>query len=294
MKLILPKSLIWIPESTVEELLKYYDYPHPEKKGEIISGYDKGHVIRTAKMRAVVAKYLGHNEKIIYEYQISCFLHDLGRAGLDQKLFGEIWSWAKNNNIPTRPLEWRKRYPDTIYGKETEAFLDMFSSKLRNIGIENVDWTREHVEMRLGYASRFKRQMKRIKPKLKKQDIEWKDWMEKVVLYYYYPEKMNSAPAWTRELGEILVACEQLEAYSNRNRGNDYYNRGEESFSEALGYLNKLMNEGRIGKAVLLMLRKLLANGLFDDILKDARDGNISKEELDYLSSINAEENVCQ
>ena len=41
MTIKLPKSLLWISESTVEALLKFYDYPHPKKTGEIIEGYDK-------------------------------------------------------------------------------------------------------------------------------------------------------------------------------------------------------------------------------------------------------------
>ena len=40
------------------------------------------------------------------------------------------------------------------------------------------------------------------------------------------------------------------------------------------------MNEGRISEAVLSALRNIIAKGLFDGILKDARNGDISKEEL--------------
>ena len=170
----------------------------------------------------------------------------------------------------------------------------MYSEELKQIGIGNIDWAKEQIEMRLGYARRFNRQIKKIKPQLKKQSIEWSDWMEKVILYYYYPEKMNDTPKWTRELGEILVACEQLEAYSNRERGSDYYNRSNESFKKAFNYLDSLMNEGRISEAVLSALRNIIANGLFDGILKDARNGDISKEELHYLRSINNEVNKCQ
>lgn len=286
MKLIFPDSLLWVSQSTVESLLKYYDYPHPKKNTKIIQGYDKEHVTRTAKMCAAVAKYLNYSEKIICEYQITCLLHDLGRAGLDQALFGKIWSWAKNNNVPTRPLEWRQKFPNTTYGKETEAFWDMYSSELYEIGIENIDWAKEQVEMRLGYARRFNREIEKIKPELKKGGIEWLDWMEKVILYYYYPEKMDNAQNWVKKLGEILIACEQLEAYSNRIRGSDYYNRCDESFLEAFNYLDSLVDEGRISKSVLLAVRKLIADGLFDNILKDARDGNISKEEFNYLRKI--------
>ena len=293
MAIKLPKSLLWISESIVEALLKFYDYPHPKKTGEIIEGYDKGHALRTAKMCAAVARHLGHGEKVVCDYQIACLLHDLGRAGLDEKLFGKIWSWANAHEIPTRPLEWREKYPETEYGNETEAFWDMYCSQLQEIGVENTDWAKEQIEMRLGYARRFNKQIKNIKPKLKKHGIEWSDWMEKVILYYYYPEKMDNAPDWTRKFGEILVACEQLEAYSNRTRGKDYYNRGNESFIQAFDYLESLKKKRLISGSVLSALRNLIADGLFDDILKDARNGNISKEELNYLRSINTEDYVC-
>ena len=184
MAIKLPKSLLWISESTVEALLKFYDYPHPKKTGEIIEGYDKGHALRTAKMCAAVARHLGHDKKVVCDYQVACLLHDLGRAGLDEKLFGKIWSWANAHEIPTRPLEWREKYPETEYGNETEAFWDMYCSQLQEIGVENTDWAKEQIEMRLGYARRFNKQIKNIKPKLKKHGIEWSDWMEKVILYY--------------------------------------------------------------------------------------------------------------
>ncbi|MEC7875360.1 MAG: HD domain-containing protein [Pseudomonadota bacterium] len=294
MNSISSKSLLLVSESTVELLLKYYDYPHPEKIGEIIEGYDKNHVLRTSKMCAALAIHLGYDEKLVREYQIACLLHDLGRAGLDQKLFGKIWSWAKTHKIPTRPLEWRKKYPKTKYGYETEAFWDMHSSQLCKIGIKNLNWAKEQVEMRLGYARRLSRLIKKIKPKLKTQNIEWADWMEKVTLYYYYPEKMDNAPGWMREFGEILVACEQLEAYSNRTRGKDYYNRGNESFLEAFDYLENLKNEGRISGKVLSALHDLIAKGFFDDILREARNGYISEEELRFLRTINTEDSKCQ
>ena len=291
MSSISKKSMLLVSKSTVESLLKYYDYPHPKKIGEIIEGYDKNHVLRTSKMCVAVAIHLGHDKKLVREYQIACLLHDLGRAGLDSKLFSKIWSWAKTHKIPTRPLEWRKKYPETKYGYETEAFWNMYSSQLRKIGIKNLEWAKEQVEMRLGYARRLSRLIKIIKPKLKKQNIEWVDWMEKVTLYYYYPEKMNNAPDWMREFGEILVACEQLEAHSNRARGKDYYNRNNESFLEAFNYLNKLKNQDQISDKVLSAIRHLTAEGLFDDILREARNGDISEKELKFLRAINTEDN---
>ena len=59
------KSLLLLSESTVESLLKCYDYPHPEKRDEIIEGYDKNHVLRTAKMCTALAIHLGHDEKFV-------------------------------------------------------------------------------------------------------------------------------------------------------------------------------------------------------------------------------------
>ena len=291
MNSISPKTFLLISESTAKSLLKFYDYPPPEKTNKIIEGYDKDHALRSAKMSAAVATYLGYDKEIVREYQIACILHDLGRAGLDKKLFGKIWTWAENHKIPSRPLEWREKYPQTEYGFETEAFWDMYSSKIQEMGIKNIEWAKEQIEMRLGYARRLNRLIENIKPSLKKQGIEWTDWMQKVILYYYYPEKMKDSPGWMREFGEILVGCEKLEANSNRIRGKDYYNRVDESFEDAFNYLNKLKDEDRISEKVLFAIQTLVSEGLFDGILKEARNGYISKKELKFLRSINIKSN---
>ncbi len=288
MTLTLPVSLLWLPESTVNILLKYYDYPHPDKAGKIIEGYDKDHALRTAKMCASVAHYLGHDEERIQHYQIACLLHDLGRAGLDHDLFGKIWTWAKKNNIPTRPAEWRAAHSDTVYGKETDAFWEMYQTQLQNLGIQTNAWAKEQVEMRLGYAQRLHRITEQIKSELEQHNIKWSAWMEKVTLYYYYPEKLKDDSEWLRELGEILVACEQLEAYSNRERGSDYYNRDDESFAEAFNYLDSLKENGQISSKVLSAVRSLTAQGIFDVILEDARNRKLSEEEISFLRKLDS------
>jgi len=112
-------------------------------------------------------------------------------------------------------------------------------------------------------------------------------WMEKVTLYYYYPEKLADDPAWVRELGQILVACEQLEAFSNRERGSDYYNRSNESFAAAFDYLDNLKVKGQLSAKVLSAVRYLTAQGLFDTILKAARKGQMSKQDLNFLRTLN-------
>jgi len=279
--------MLWIPEETVNTLLGFYDYPHPEKPGEIIEGYDKHHALRTAKMCAAVAHHLEHDEERVRHYQIACVLHDLGRAGLDHDLFGKIWTWAKTQNIPTRPAEWRAEHPDTSYGEETEAFWQMYQSKLQEQGITTNEWAKEQVEMRLGYARRLKRMLEIVKPQLEKINIEWSTWMETVTLYYYYPEKLSEEPDWIRELGEILVACEQLEAYSNRERGSDYYNRSDESFVEAFKYLDSLKDKGQLGSKVHTAVRQLTATGTFDAILEEARDRKLSDDDVNFLRTLN-------
>src|SRR5438034_6685107 len=112
-----PASLI-VPKALARQLLAFYNYPDPRRRGRTIRGYDRPHALRTARMCATVARRLGHPDARLYSYQIACLLHDLGRAGLDQKLFGTIWSWARRRGIPSRPREgragrtWSRRGPD--------------------------------------------------------------------------------------------------------------------------------------------------------------------------------------
>ncbi len=240
-------------------------------------------------MCAAVAQYLGHDEDRIRQYQTACILHDLGRAGLDRDLFGKIWSWARKQNIPTRPAEWRSSHPETPYGEETEAFLSMYQSQLQRLGINMSNWAKEQVEMRLGYARRLRRILVPLMPQLKQQGIEWLPWMEQVVSYYYYPEKLNGAPEWVHELGQTLMACEQLEAYSNRTRGSDYYNREDENFIDAFNYLDSLKEQGQLSDKVLNAVRYLTAQGLFDNILTEARAAELTNRESDFLRSLNTQ-----
>src|SRR5437899_2768148 len=146
-----------MPRSVVGPLMRLYDYPHPRKPGRVIRGYDRHHALRTARMCAAVARRLGHPKPRVRDYQIACLLHDLGRAGLDQDLFGKIWSWARTNGVPTRPREWRTVHPSTAYGRETEAFMDRYAEGLVRLGVPLDQWTIQQVEMRLGYARRLAR-----------------------------------------------------------------------------------------------------------------------------------------
>ena len=214
-----------VPRALVTKLLQLYDYPDPRRPGRLIKGYDCPHALRTARMCAAVAQRLGHEPTRVKQYQIACILHDLGRAGLDRKLFGRIWSWARAQGVPTRPREWRAIHPQTKYGRETEAFVALHKSALEASGIVLDRWAREQVEMRLGYARRLARHLRLVQPMLRDLAVTWSPWMGRIMLYYYYPEKLKDAQPWVRQLAEILVACEQFEAYSNQRRGRDYYVR---------------------------------------------------------------------
>ena len=103
------------------------------------------------------------------------------------------------------------------------------------------------------------------------------------MLYYYYPEKLQGSPAWVHELAEVLVACEQFEAYSNRTRGRDHYTRSKEVFSDAFGYLEKLRLEGILSDEVVRAVRELVAEGAFDRLLEQARGRSLSRAEIRYL-----------
>jgi len=282
-----PNSVpLLVPRALALALLRLYDYPDPRRSGRLIRGYDRTHALRTARMCAAVAARLGHQPDRLVPYHIACLLHDLGRSGLDRRLFGRIWSWAKQRGIPTRPREWRAAHPDTKYGCETEAFLARYGDELKTAGILVDDWANEQVEMRLGYARRLARRLRAVKPSLKRLGVRWSPWMGLVMLYYYYPEKLNGAPRWVRQLAEVLVACEQFEAYSNRRRGRDYYVRTQETLGEAFAYLDKLQVEGILSETVVNALRALAAEGAFDSLLAEARGVALTSRELRFLRGL--------
>jgi hypothetical protein len=234
-------------------------------------------------MSAAMASALGHPSGRVRQYQIACLLHDLGRAGLDRPLFGKIWSWAKAHGIPTRPREWRAVHPDTKYGRETEAFIARYRHALAADGILITAWAKEQIEMRLGYARRLARRLRVVRSSMRRMGVRWESWMQAVMLYYYYPEKLAGARPWVKELAEVLVACEQFEAYSNQQRGRDYYVRRTETIVEAFAYLEKLEREGILSGRVMKALKHLAASGRFDDIITEARGSRMTPSERRFL-----------
>lgn len=277
------RAPLLIPKALVARLLRLYDYPHPTIPRRVIRGYDRPHAVRTARMCAAVAVALGYDPAQVRQYQIACVLHDLGRAGLDRVLFGKIWSWAKSHGIPTRPREWRALHPETLYGRETEAFLRRYRRDLDAAGIPMTAWAKEQIEMRLGYARRLSRRLRTVRGEIKQMGVRWEPWMQRVMLYYYYPEKLAAAPDWVKQLAEVLVACEQFEAYSNQQRGRDYYVRKTETLADAFAYLEKLQQEGILSRPVMSALRGLAAAGEFDRVLEEARGCRLTPAERKFL-----------
>jgi len=103
------------------------------------------------------------------------------------------------------------------------------------------------------------------------------------MLYYYYPEKLTGAKPWVKQLAEVLVACEQFEAYSNQRRGRDYYVRKKETIVEAFAYLEKLEQEGVLSRQVMKVLKQLAAAGEFDGIISQARGHRLTSNERALL-----------
>jgi hypothetical protein len=291
---MLDPAPLLVSRSLATKLLRLYDYPDPRKPGRVIKGYDRAHAFRTARMCAATALRLGHSEARVRQYQIACLLHDVSRSGLDRRLFGRIWSWAKRRGIPTRPREWRAVHPSTPYGRETEAFLARYGAELEKAGVRMDAWAKEQVEMRLGHARRLTRRLRVIKPRLSALGVSWSDWMKRVMLYYYYPERLKGAPRWVRQLAEVLVACEQFEAYSNRTRGRDYYTRAREDIRDAFAYLEKLQAERILDGVVVKTIKTLAAEGAFTQLLVQARGRGLSRREQAYLRMLGKESAPCR
>ena len=277
-----------LPRAEVASLLRFYDLPHPNRPGHILTGYDKPHALRTAKMCVAVGARLGHSNARLRQFETACLLHDIGRVGLRPSLFGKIWTWAKEQGIPTRPKEWRARYPETRYGSESRAFIRLNKAALLEQGLTLTPEVKDHIDMRLGFAKRLRRQLPLLKTRVQGLELTWRPWMGRIMLYYYYPEKLEKARPWVHQLAEILVGCEQLEAYSNQRRGKDYYARSGESFPAAFAYLRSLTQEGILSMPVYQAIVQLAREGHFMDILRQARGEPLTAADQRYLRSLTA------
>jgi len=125
-----------------------------------------------------------------------------------------------------------------------------------------------------------------VRASIRRMGVRWEPWMQAVMLYYYYPEKLAGVRPWVKELAEVLVACEQFEAYSNQRRGRDYYVRTKETIAEAFAYLDTLEREGILGARVMRALKQLAAAGRFDGIIAEARGSGLTVQECRFLRRV--------
>ncbi len=59
-----------------------------------------------------------------------------------------------------------------------------------------------------------------------------------------------------------------------------------------MDYLDSLNEKGQLSTKVVSAVRSLTGQGLFNVILKAARNGNISENDLDFLRSLNTQEPI--
>ena len=82
-------------------------------------------------------------------------------------------------------------HPQTKYGRETEAFMALYRKDIDGSGWDRPGrWACEQVEMRLGYARRLARRLRHGEAAVRDLGITWSPWMGRIMLYYYYPEKL--------------------------------------------------------------------------------------------------------
>ena len=97
-------------------------------------------------------------------------------------------------------------------------------------------------------------------------------WMEQVILYYYYPERMEGAPDDVRLMGMLLVACENFEAYNNVQRARDYYGREHPSLRDAFATIRFFVREGLVTSQVYNALRDCTLDGELDALVRESQD----------------------
>jgi hypothetical protein len=115
-------------------------------------------------------------------------------------------------------------------------------------------------------------------------------WMEKVILYYYYPHLMEGEESIVRRMGMLLVACENFEAYNNARRGRDYYGRDRETMKDAFTTLESFQQRGLVDADIIASLACVAASGAVDAIVQEAREKPSSEplpeEDKTFLESL--------
>ncbi len=143
----------------------------------------------------------------------------------------------------------------------------------------------------------FDRRVRRILDQ-KKRDLQTlgvtvDPWMEQVILYYYYPERMEGAPEDVRLMGMVLVACENFEAYNNVQRARDYYGRDRPNLRDAFATVRRFVRDGLVTSQVYDALRDSTLEGELDLLVRESQgllpDAPLRQEDIDFLRELRRE-----
>jgi hypothetical protein len=273
-----------------EALLALYDTPDPHRPGYTLPGYDRDHARRTAAIVMRVAPEVGISEEWRERLEVAALLHDLGRAGMDPRLFGAVFQAAQDAGMPVRLPELRERYPQVQESDAVELFLELARPALKARGIAITPQVREHVEMRMDFRGRLRRMLERHAGTLRGLGVTVESWMEKVILYYYYPHLMRGEPQVVRRMGMTLVACENFEAFNNARRGRDYYGRPGETMRQAFEALTSFQERGLVEADIVWALAHIAASGELDPVVQEARgnppDAPLPSDERAFLQAL--------
>lgn len=252
-------------------LLALYEVADPDRPGQCIPGYDQEHAERTARIVLRLADAVGLDARWRRDLEVTCLLHDLGRAGMDPIFFGKIFMLAEAQGLPIRLTAFRARYPRVSEVDAAEYFAKLLTPSLRAEHIPIDQRLREHIEMRFDFRGRLRCMLRQSEPRLAALGVKVVPWMETVMLYYYYPYLMAGQPDDVRLMGEMLVACENFEAYNNARRGRDYYGRQGEQLRAVFDALAEFVRSGLVSERVMAALQHLTGAGELDPIIKASR-----------------------
>ena len=273
-------------------LLSLYDAPSPGDSSRIAPGYDKAHAERASRIVLALADELAVPRERLADLEVTCLLHDLGRAGMDPHLFGRIFRLAEERGVPVRLSEMRERYPDLDEAHACGHFLDLMAPAFHEAGLEITPAVADHVAMRLDFKGRLRRVLAECGPKLAAWGVAVHPWMEKVMLYYYYPALIEDEPEGTRRMGMMLVAGENFEAYNNHERARDYYLGRDASLAAVFSALDQFERRGLVDAVVMDALRRLTASGRLDGVIKESRgmadDDPLPPEDLAFQRALAA------
>jgi hypothetical protein len=244
-----------------EALLILYDTPDPDQPGRMLPGYDRDHARRTTAIVLRVAPEVGIGSEWLERLEVTALLHDLGRAGVDPVLFGQIFTLAQEAGLPVRLPEFKELYPNAKEELVPDLWLDMARTVLEENHIYVTSQLRGHIAMRMDYKGRFRGQLERHAGLLVSLGAMVEPWMEKIILYYYYPHLMEGEDSIVRRMGMLLVACENFEAYNNARRERDYYGRDRETMKDAFTTLESFRKRGLVDADIIASLACVAATG---------------------------------